>query len=140
MYFNSCIVFPHLSMYITHHVNLVLLVIGYFSHVVCPSNSLFCPVLCRHTGRVCSRYFVRRFRRYWVVQHYGKWADLAYPASTYPAFACGVGNVLSKDLVGWMADNAQVLNAYQVSCACACVCFSSCPTSNGDVASNVKLR
>ena len=41
-----------------------------------------------------------------------------YPAMVYPAFACGVGSVLSKDLVRWMADNAHVLHTYQVRCAC----------------------
>ena len=67
-----------------------------------------------------------------MVEHYGKWADLAYPALMYPAFACGVGSVLSKDLIRWMADNAHVLNTYQVrACmhACMCVCVKSCTNS-----------
>ena len=61
-----------------------------------------------------------------MVEHYGKWADLAYPAMAYPAFACGVGSVLSKDLVRWMADNAHVLHTYQVCCACVSVCVCAC--------------
>ena len=50
-----------------------------------------------------------------MVEHHGKWADFVYPAPAYPAFACGVGSVLSADLVHWMADNAHRLNPYQVS-------------------------
>jgi hypothetical protein len=33
--------------------------------------------------------------------------------STYPAFACGSGNVVSQDLVQWIAANANALFAYQ---------------------------
>ncbi|KAL0178672.1 hypothetical protein M9458_027566, partial [Cirrhinus mrigala] len=32
----------------------------------------------------------------------------------YPAFACGSGYVVSRDLVEWLASNAQHLKAYQV--------------------------
>ena len=49
-----------------------------------------------------------------MVEHRGKWADFVYPAPAYPAFACGVGSVLSADLVHWMAENAHTLKTYQV--------------------------
>lgn len=44
----------------------------------------------------------------------GKWRELDYTAPVYPSFACGAGNVLSADLVRWLALNAAHLKPYQV--------------------------
>lgn len=44
----------------------------------------------------------------------GKWQELEYASPAYPAFACGSGYVVSRDLVQWLADNADKLKAYQV--------------------------
>ena len=44
----------------------------------------------------------------------GKWQELQYPSPAYPAFACGSGYVVSRDLVQWLATNADQLKAYQV--------------------------
>ena len=44
----------------------------------------------------------------------GKWRELDYTAPVYPTFACGAGNVLSADLVIWLALNAVHLKQYQV--------------------------
>ena len=49
------------------------------------------------------------------MEHYGKWAELEYRAPVYPSFACGAGNVLSADIVRWLAENAESLHTYQVS-------------------------
>lgn len=44
----------------------------------------------------------------------GKWQELEYASPAYPAFACGSGYVVSRDLVQWLAGNADQLKAYQV--------------------------
>lgn len=44
----------------------------------------------------------------------GKWQELEYASPAYPAFACGSGYVVSRDLVEWLASNAGKLKAYQV--------------------------
>lgn len=44
----------------------------------------------------------------------GKWQELEYASPAYPAFACGSGYVVSRDLVQWLASNADQLKAYQV--------------------------
>lgn len=44
----------------------------------------------------------------------GKWQELEYASPAYPAFACGSGYVVSRDLVQWLASNADKLKAYQV--------------------------
>lgn len=44
----------------------------------------------------------------------GKWQELEYASPAYPAFACGSGYVVSRDLVQWLASNAHALKAYQV--------------------------
>ncbi|XP_077993160.1 UDP-GalNAc:beta-1,3-N-acetylgalactosaminyltransferase 2-like isoform X2 [Glandiceps talaboti] len=54
-----------------------------------------------------------QFRKHWQVNSYGKWTDLEYTATEYPAFACGSGYVLSADLVHWIANNMQILHPYQ---------------------------
>ncbi|XP_071962215.1 UDP-GalNAc:beta-1,3-N-acetylgalactosaminyltransferase 2-like [Antedon mediterranea] len=53
------------------------------------------------------------FRRNWKVNQYGKWADFEYNSLTYPPFACGSGNVLSSDLISWIANNECFLHCYQ---------------------------
>ena len=45
------------------------------------------------------------FRINWAVQHDSKWAELDYPGSGYPAFACGAGSLLTADVVRWIAHN-----------------------------------
>ena len=44
----------------------------------------------------------------------GKWQELEYASPAYPAFACGSGYVVSRDLIQWLATNAEKLKAYQV--------------------------
>ncbi|KAK7139712.1 hypothetical protein R3I94_012384 [Phoxinus phoxinus] len=53
------------------------------------------------------------FRQNWAVDRVGKWQELEYASPAYPAFACGSGYVASRDLVEWLASNAQHLKAYQ---------------------------
>ncbi|KAK3577042.1 hypothetical protein CHS0354_003122 [Potamilus streckersoni] len=53
------------------------------------------------------------FRDDWYVEHYGKWAEREYFSSVYPRFACGSGNVVSRDLHHWIAQNYQHLKTYQ---------------------------
>lgn len=53
------------------------------------------------------------FRQNWAVDGVGKWQELEYTSPVYPAFTCGSGYVVSRDLVEWLACNAQHLKAYQ---------------------------
>ncbi|XP_034148107.1 UDP-GalNAc:beta-1,3-N-acetylgalactosaminyltransferase 2 [Esox lucius] len=53
------------------------------------------------------------FRQSWAVDRVGKWQELEYTSPAYPAFACGSGYVASRDLVRWLASNAENLKAYQ---------------------------
>ncbi|XP_064173310.1 UDP-GalNAc:beta-1,3-N-acetylgalactosaminyltransferase 2 isoform X2 [Anguilla rostrata] len=53
------------------------------------------------------------FRQSWAVDRVGKWQELEYSSPAYPAFACGSGYVVSRDLVEWLAGNANRLKAYQ---------------------------
>ncbi|CAN7998306.1 unnamed protein product [Ixodes hexagonus] len=53
------------------------------------------------------------FRENWPVARYGKWGEENYRAPSYPAFACGSGYVLSRDLVVWLARNKNFLHPYQ---------------------------
>ena len=63
----------------------------------------------------CQCLFVyARFRSDWPVERVGKWRELDYTSPVYPSFACGAGNVLSADLVRWLALNADYLKPYQV--------------------------
>lgn len=55
-----------------------------------------------------------RFRSDWPVERVGKWRELDFTSPVYPSFACGAGNVLSADLVRWLALNAGHLKPYQV--------------------------
>lgn len=54
------------------------------------------------------------FRLNWAVDRTGKWQELEYPSPAYPAFACGSGYVISKDIVQWLASNSERLKTYQV--------------------------
>ncbi|TRY64530.1 hypothetical protein DNTS_026792 [Danionella cerebrum] len=53
------------------------------------------------------------FRQNWAVDSVGKWQELNYASSVYPAFACGSGYVVSRALVQWLGTNAQILKPYQ---------------------------
>ncbi|XP_042314787.1 UDP-GalNAc:beta-1,3-N-acetylgalactosaminyltransferase 2 isoform X3 [Sceloporus undulatus] len=53
------------------------------------------------------------FRLNWAVDRTGKWQELEYPSPAYPAFACGSGYVISKDIVEWLASNSDRLKIYQ---------------------------
>lgn len=55
------------------------------------------------------------FRLNWAVDRTGKWQELEYPSPAYPAFACGSGYVISKDIVQWLASNSERLKTYQVA-------------------------
>ncbi|XP_068270857.1 UDP-GalNAc:beta-1,3-N-acetylgalactosaminyltransferase 2 isoform X6 [Nyctibius grandis] len=57
--------------------------------------------------------FYRCFRLNWAVDRTGKWQELEYPSPAYPAFACGSGYVISKDIVQWLASNSERLKTYQ---------------------------
>lgn len=65
-------------------------------------------------GHFKSRLVFNSFRTDWPVERVGKWRELDYTAPVYPSFACGAGNVLSADLVRWLALNAVHLKQYQV--------------------------
>ncbi|XP_072293177.1 UDP-GalNAc:beta-1,3-N-acetylgalactosaminyltransferase 2 [Eucyclogobius newberryi] len=60
-----------------------------------------------------SNFWWGNFRQSWAVDRIGKWQELEYPSPAYPAFACGSGYVVSRDLVQWLASNAEKLKAYQ---------------------------
>ncbi|XP_075452892.1 UDP-GalNAc:beta-1,3-N-acetylgalactosaminyltransferase 2 isoform X1 [Ascaphus truei] len=53
------------------------------------------------------------FRLNWAVDRTGKWQELEYLSPAYPAFACGSGYVISKDIVQWLASNSDRLKTYQ---------------------------
>ncbi|XP_075388320.1 UDP-GalNAc:beta-1,3-N-acetylgalactosaminyltransferase 2 isoform X2 [Tenrec ecaudatus] len=53
------------------------------------------------------------FRLNWAVDRTGKWQELEYPSPAYPAFACGSGYVISRDIVHWLASNSDRLKTYQ---------------------------
>uniref|UniRef100_A0A2D4PGA0 Uncharacterized protein n=1 Tax=Micrurus surinamensis TaxID=129470 RepID=A0A2D4PGA0_MICSU len=61
------------------------------------------------------QHFGLSFRLNWAVDRTGKWQELEYPSPAYPAFACGSGYVISKDVVEWLARNSERLKIYQVS-------------------------
>lgn len=60
-----------------------------------------------------SNFWWGNFRQSWAVDRIGKWQELEYASPAYPAFACGSGYVVSRDLVQWLASNADQLKAYQ---------------------------
>ncbi|XP_069116721.1 UDP-GalNAc:beta-1,3-N-acetylgalactosaminyltransferase 2-like [Argopecten irradians] len=53
------------------------------------------------------------FRDQWLVEQWGKWSELTYTADVYPRFACGVGNVVSRDVHIWLGQNSNQLQTYQ---------------------------
>ncbi|XP_062610119.1 UDP-GalNAc:beta-1,3-N-acetylgalactosaminyltransferase 2-like [Saccostrea cucullata] len=53
------------------------------------------------------------FRKQWLVQKFGKWAEFSYAADVYPAFACGSGNIVNANVHRWIAKNADHLHTYQ---------------------------
>ncbi|XP_035519925.1 UDP-GalNAc:beta-1,3-N-acetylgalactosaminyltransferase 2 isoform X1 [Morone saxatilis] len=66
-----------------------------------------------HKGLKRSNFWWGNFRQSWAVDRIGKWQELEYASPAYPAFACGSGYVVSRDLVQWLASNADKLKAYQ---------------------------
>uniref|UniRef100_A0A3Q0RCY1 Hexosyltransferase n=1 Tax=Amphilophus citrinellus TaxID=61819 RepID=A0A3Q0RCY1_AMPCI len=66
-----------------------------------------------HRGLKRSNFWWGNFRQSWAVDRIGKWQELEYASPAYPAFACGSGYVVSRDLVQWLANNAGKLKAYQ---------------------------
>ncbi|XP_076830166.1 UDP-GalNAc:beta-1,3-N-acetylgalactosaminyltransferase 2 isoform X2 [Brachyhypopomus gauderio] len=66
-----------------------------------------------HKSMTQSKLWWGNFRQNWAVDRTGKWQELEYTSPVYPAFACGSGYVVSRDLVAWLADNAEKLKAYQ---------------------------
>ncbi|XP_052007421.1 UDP-GalNAc:beta-1,3-N-acetylgalactosaminyltransferase 2 [Xyrauchen texanus] len=60
-----------------------------------------------------SKLWWGNFRQNWAVDRVGKWQELEYASPAYPAFACGSGYGVSRDLVKWLASNAEYLKAYQ---------------------------
>ena len=53
------------------------------------------------------------FREGWPVAKTGKWREVEYAGATYPAFACGSGNMLSADVVQQLAANHNSLKRFQ---------------------------
>lgn len=72
-----------------------------------------------HKGLKRSNFWWGNFRQSWAVDRIGKWQELEYASPAYPAFACGSGYVVSRDLVQWLASNAGQLKAYQVKYSAA---------------------
>ncbi|MBN3320300.1 B3GL2 acetylgalactosaminyltransferase, partial [Atractosteus spatula] len=66
-----------------------------------------------HKGLRRRNFWWGNFRQSWAVDRTGKWQELEYASPAYPAFACGSGYVASKDLIQWLADDAERLKAYQ---------------------------
>ncbi|XP_076141629.1 UDP-GalNAc:beta-1,3-N-acetylgalactosaminyltransferase 2 [Alosa pseudoharengus] len=66
-----------------------------------------------HKGLKRNNFWWGNFRQSWAVDRTGKWQELEYASPAYPAFACGSGYVVSRDLVEWLASNAGKLKAYQ---------------------------
>jgi beta-1,3-N-acetylgalactosaminyltransferase 2 len=53
------------------------------------------------------------FRENWYVERAGKWAEKHFKSSEYPSFACGSGNIVSKDISDWLTRNREDLFQYQ---------------------------
>jgi beta-1,3-N-acetylgalactosaminyltransferase 2 len=62
-----------------------------------------------NTGKI----WLGNFRENWFVERFGKWAEKVFRSTEYPQFACGSGNIVSKDISDWLARNAGVLFPYQ---------------------------
>ncbi|XP_067681423.1 UDP-GalNAc:beta-1,3-N-acetylgalactosaminyltransferase 2-like [Haliotis asinina] len=54
-----------------------------------------------------------QFRDEWLVERHGKWREMVFPSSTYPRFACGSGNIVSRDVHTWIAASSGQLHPYQ---------------------------
>lgn len=54
------------------------------------------------------------FRKAWMVDLYGKWAEHDYTSPVYPWFACGTGYFLGSDIVSWLHSNRNFLKNFQV--------------------------
>ncbi|CAG0913844.1 unnamed protein product [Notodromas monacha] len=54
-----------------------------------------------------------KFRKRRAVQRHGKWADLLYSSSMYPAFPCGAGYILNRPAAEMLVRNAQNLRKYR---------------------------
>ena len=57
--------------------------------------------------------FAISFRKKWLINYYGKWADQQYSSTIYPQFACGSGYILTRDLVDFLILNRKQLRRYQ---------------------------
>ncbi|XP_062851891.1 UDP-GalNAc:beta-1,3-N-acetylgalactosaminyltransferase 2 [Trichomycterus rosablanca] len=66
-----------------------------------------------HKSLTLSNLWWGNFRQNWAVDRVGKWQELEYSSPVYPAFACGSGYVVSRDLVEWLGSNAEKLKVYQ---------------------------
>ena len=60
-----------------------------------------------------DRSWFGNFRENWYVERVGKWAEKMYRSTEYPQFACGSGNIVSKDISEWLASNAGALFPFQ---------------------------
>uniref|UniRef100_T1IPV0 Uncharacterized protein n=1 Tax=Strigamia maritima TaxID=126957 RepID=T1IPV0_STRMM len=67
----------------------------------------------KSTYSVSDKIWWSRFRINLAADRVGKWAELDYESLVYPPFACGLGNVISQDLLHWLARNTEELHPYQ---------------------------
>ncbi|XP_045715811.1 UDP-GalNAc:beta-1,3-N-acetylgalactosaminyltransferase 2 isoform X2 [Phyllostomus hastatus] len=74
-------------------------------------EAVFSRIAREHLDR--PNFWWGNFRWNWAVDRTGKWQELEYPSPAYPAFACGSGYVVSRDIVRWLASNAGRLKTYQ---------------------------
>lgn len=86
---------------------------GLFFIVIMKESGLTVVGHVRPTGKIQLTLNLS-FRLNWAVDRTGKWQELEYPSPAYPAFACGSGYVVSRDIVLWLASNAGRLKTYQV--------------------------
>lgn len=54
-----------------------------------------------------------RFRHGLPVERHGKWQELLYSAPVYPAFPCGGGYILNKNVVTFLVTNSRWLRKFQ---------------------------
>ncbi|XP_004690787.1 PREDICTED: UDP-GalNAc:beta-1,3-N-acetylgalactosaminyltransferase 2 [Condylura cristata] len=74
-------------------------------------EAVFNRILLKNLGG--PNFWWGNFRLNWAVDRTGKWQELEYPSPAYPAFACGSGYVISRDIVHWLASNSGRLKTYQ---------------------------
>ncbi|KAK3092392.1 hypothetical protein FSP39_002253 [Pinctada imbricata] len=65
------------------------------------------------SGSDLTHFWWGNFRRQWFVETYGKWMELDYTADVYPAFACGSGYIIPREISQWLSQNAHRLHSYQ---------------------------